>query len=293
METNQMSKQSTVEADVPIPTLVVYGLDEANKPHAACFNASQSELALKAAGLMGMQVITAWPSDRTSLVQALPAGRIFANGRGFVPNVRRDVYEQIVALATAQTHTAAETPQSTQPENATPNSTESPAPIAQPSKPSPRPGSALPRHWHEIQVGQLVIAPDEDARQNGWLLANVVSQDRELCTLRWQAYPRQKMVRRHRFNLGLIYPGPCFAGTQEQPPQLEPTGANPYPRHWDHITPGCLVLARDEAPEGAWWESIVVEANGETITLRWRDYPQLPNVVRYRLNLGLLYSNPR
>ena len=41
------------------PALVVFGRDEALKPHACCFAADEAELAEKAAGLMGMQVLRA------------------------------------------------------------------------------------------------------------------------------------------------------------------------------------------------------------------------------------------
>ena len=40
-------------------------------------------------------------------------------------------------------------------------------------------------------------------------------------------------------------------------------------------------------------EAIVVEANGDMLTLRWRDYPRERRIVRHRLRLGLLYPGPR
>ena len=45
--------------------------------------------------------------------------------------------------------------------------------------------------------------------------------------------------------------------------------------------------------EDGWYEAIVVEANGDMFTLRWRDYPRERRIVRHRLRLGLLYPEPR
>ena len=46
------------------------------------------------------------------------------------------------------------------------------------------------------------------------------------------------------------------------------------------------------SPEG-WYEAIVVEANGDMLTTRWRDYPRERRMVHHRLRLGLLYPGPR
>ncbi len=37
-----------------------------------------------------------------------------------------------------------------------------------------------------------------------------------------------------------------------------------------------------------WWESLVLCVNGETFTLKWRDYPRERTFVRRRTELALL-----
>ena len=47
---------------------------------------------------------------------------------------------------------------------------------------------------------------------------------------------------------------------------------------WDAIKVGSVVLAQDASDEPGWWEAVVtsIGPDGETLTLRWRDYPKLP-----------------
>ena len=48
--------------------------------------------------------------------------------------------------------------------------------------------------------------------------------------------------------------------------------------------------------DSCWWEAIPTDQTGDTFSLKWRDFPDMPkiawpNVARHRLSLGLLYSN--
>ena len=64
------------------------------------------------------------------------------------------------------------------------------------------------------------------------------------------------------------------------------------PRDWRSIGPGDLALAQ-EGPEDGWYAVIAVEANGDMMTLRWRDYPKVRSFVRHRNCLALLYPGPK
>jgi hypothetical protein len=67
-----------------------------------------------------------------------------------------------------------------------------------------------------------------------------------------------------------------------------PGGSAPHlPPNWQAIGLGDLVVAQESLEDG-WYEAIVVEANGDMFTLRWRDYPRERRIVRHRLRLGLL-----
>jgi hypothetical protein len=78
------------------PELIVLGRDEAGKPQAARFPASQSDLATKAAKAMNLVVGKADGPALAELADKLPTGRLYATGRGFVPPVRRNLYDKIV-----------------------------------------------------------------------------------------------------------------------------------------------------------------------------------------------------
>ena len=52
-------------------------------------------------------------------------------------------------------------------------------------------------------------------------------------------------------------------------------------------------LSQTESREEGWYEAIVVEADGDMLTLRWRDYPRERRIVRHRLRLGLLYPRAK
>ena len=65
--------------------------------------------------------------------------------------------------------------------------------------------------------------------------------------------------------------------------------ARGLPRSWHDIGPGHLVIAQ-ESPDYGWREAIVVERKDETFTLRYRDYPHLPQFVRHRAAIALMYA---
>ena len=63
--------------------------------------------------------------------------------------------------------------------------------------------------------------------------------------------------------------------------------ARGLPRSWDEIGPGHLVIAQ-ESLEYGWWEAVVLDRNGDSLTLQYRDYPHLPKFVRHRSGIALM-----
>ena len=59
------------------------------------------------------------------------------------------------------------------------------------------------------------------------------------------------------------------------------------PCGWADVDVGSLVLATEGTGDG-WWECLVLEAEAELFTLKWRDWPDLPRFVRRRWQLALL-----
>ncbi len=71
--------------------------------------------------------------------------------------------------------------------------------------------------------------------------------------------------------------------SDEQPTQY-------FPATWDDIAVGQLVIAHESAFAG-WWEAIVLAREGDMLTLKWRDYPRQPHVVRHAATVALLKPN--
>jgi hypothetical protein len=79
------------------PILVVYGIDPEGKPRAARFAKRDTELAMKAAGLVGFRAV--WIDDAAgrAIAEALPNGNVFAPSNGFIRRVRQSVFERLSA----------------------------------------------------------------------------------------------------------------------------------------------------------------------------------------------------
>lgn len=61
----------------------------------------------------------------------------------------------------------------------------------------------------------------------------------------------------------------------------------PKPRDPAEIGLGSVVLAH-ESPDEGWWEAEVIGINGRVFSLRWRDYPTQPTILRKATELALL-----
>jgi len=269
-------KEPTLAMRCPSP-LVLFGIDNSGKPKAARFRKEYAGLAIKAAGQLQLTVLASSDPKVAEIVGRLPVGKVHATGRAFVPFIRRDLYDKLVAAA------ANGDDHSTGPSNGSSSA---------PSN-SPPGGSAphLPPDWRSISVGDLVVA--NDSREYGWYEAIVVEQNGDMFTLRWRDYPRERRVVRHRFRLGLLYPGITSTADKGkstkasgQSKHAQPVAPNPgnngqsLPNHWDEIDINHLVLARDDSQWGAWWEAMPVEKAGDVFKLRWRD--------KYAADVGLI-----
>jgi hypothetical protein len=158
--------------------LIVMGYDEHHKPCAARFTGADPDLVAKAAKLMDLEVREASSEDLAAVAKKLPVGRLYGNGRGFVPNIRQDLYsEVVVALSEDVAHPEPET-----------------MPVT----------SGLPRTWDEIAAGHLVIAQETLAL--GWWEAIVIGRKDDMFTLRFRDYPKIPKFVRHRSAIALMSP---------------------------------------------------------------------------------------
>ena len=138
------AKDPTLAMRCPSP-LVLFGIDNRGKPKGARFGKEHASLAMKAATQLQLNVLASNDDPKVAEIAArLPVGRVHATGRTFVPFIRRDLYDKLVAAA------ANGNAQSTSP----PNGSSSGASGSTPGGSAPH----LPRDWQAIGVGDLVLA---------------------------------------------------------------------------------------------------------------------------------------
>ena len=170
-------------------SVIVFGVDDHDKPRAAVFRGKTADAARKAADQMKLRALAATTAEAQAIVAKLPAGRIQPDGQGFVPYVRRDLYDQVVVIADGLP-----TPQAAAADNRSPASNDPP-----PGKTAP----GLPRTWDDIATGHVVIAQDDDADE-GWWEAVVLDRKNDVLTLRWRDYPKYKPFTRHVSAVALL-----------------------------------------------------------------------------------------
>jgi hypothetical protein len=155
--------------------IVLYGYDEDNKPRAARFdNVTNQELLSKAADAMALTQCKVATATLSEIAKKLPAGRLYSNGRGFVPHVRSNLYESLITeLNTNSAH------------------------LVQSVR-------GFPASWDTIDVGHLVIAQeDSDA---GWWEAVVLEKHNDMLTLQFRDFPKIPTIVRHRSAVALLNP---------------------------------------------------------------------------------------
>jgi hypothetical protein len=241
------SKRSPVAPTANGPGLIVLGFDDQQKPRGARFDDGKPDLVVKAADLMGFKVYKTSNPDVAAIAKKLPIGRLYANGRGFVPNIRRELYSDLVVALAGK------------PQQAVASSAD--------DKDSLPVGRGLPRTWEEVGPGHLVVA--QESLGYGWWEAIVLDRKDDTFGLRYRDYPHLPRFIRHRSAIGLMYPA-----DDEQSS--------------DEIASGQLVIAHESADDG-WWEAIVIDRKADKFTLRFRDFPDQPKLVRHRSAIALLY----
>jgi hypothetical protein len=178
-----VTKSSAVPATAATPPLIVLGFDEQQKPRGARFIDTKPDLVTKAADLMGFKVYETSPPDVAEYAKKLPLGRLYANGRGFVPNIRQSLYSDLVVVLGQE-------PQATLSKTGDKD-----------SLPAAR---GLPRSWDEIGPGHLVIA--QEALEYGWWEAIVLDRQGDTFILQYRDYPHLPKFVRHRSGIAMMSP---------------------------------------------------------------------------------------
>lgn len=197
------SKAATVES----PAIIVFGTDDAGKPHASSFVQSEVDLARKAATLMGMRVLVVDTEADQSVAARVPKGRVFASGRAFTPFVKAPLFAELTAL-----HGGLEPePTASQPD------AKPAAAKAKGTGPVPSNGVVIkqPKNWSDIRVGTIVLAT-APPRHLEWFECVVVAVDADQVTLRFCDWPDEPNFDRLVGDVALMHP------KREPAPPVEP-----------------------------------------------------------------------
>jgi hypothetical protein len=162
---------------ITVKSYILFGADEYAKPRAAKFATEDRGLLAKAAEAMHLRLVEVTDPDVAEIAASLPAGRLHANGKGLVPYVKGDVYNELMCATLA-----------TEPPRLTPD-------------PAPK---DLPRTWDDLAPGHLVIA--KESLEMGWWEAIVIERTGDMITVRYRDYPQYPPMVRHRSVIALISP---------------------------------------------------------------------------------------
>lgn len=180
-----------------VPILVVLGLDIGGKSHASRFAEPDAPFLQRAAELMGFHVIRVPPENDElhAVAEGLPAGKIFATGRAFVPFVARPAFDKLATLVEGgvtieQRATSGAAPVYPLADMYT---TEAIATA-----------DAL---WAKVEVGSVVLAAQPDEYGPSWWESVVVAINGDDLTLRWIDPPPDEPFHASRRNVALRHPG--------------------------------------------------------------------------------------
>jgi hypothetical protein len=176
-----VTKRSAAPAANGAATLIVLGFDDEQKPRGARFVDAEPDLVTKAADAMGFKVYEASSEDVAEIAKKLPLGRLYANGRGFVPNIRQSLYSDLVVVLGQEPDAALSR-----------NGNGLPAALG------------LPGSWDEIAAGHLVIA--QEALEYGWWEAIVLDRQGDSFILQYRDYPHLPKFVRHRSGIAMMSP---------------------------------------------------------------------------------------
>jgi hypothetical protein len=187
--------------------LFVYGLDEAGKPKGARFPATEAERVRPVATAMNLRCSQAGSDETTSPGMKLPVGRIYARGKAFIPNIKRDLYDKLVAaLAPAGDENNHSQVEGTATSLAASNGGAAQSP-ADTGAILPPLASGLPQNWESIAAGNMVLI--DAGPGEGWWEAIVIGREDAILTLRYRDFPKLPKFQRHVSTVALINPRPA------------------------------------------------------------------------------------
>ena len=184
----------TKKLDKPIEKsepLFIVGLDDKAKARGGRFTEVDDRVVNTALDMKLVAVIRA-SSAFAAAAQKLPAGRLYASGKWFIPNIKEALHDELFAIL----RTPGDSSEALQVRRTeTSDAIKCVSPIT----------AGLPRDWEEIEVGHLVLA--HAGYEDGWWESIVVSRVDSILTLRYRDAPKVPAFQRHLSTVALINPG--------------------------------------------------------------------------------------
>jgi hypothetical protein len=202
-------KEETTAAAFANSPVFAFGLDENGKPRGARFSQGLNDQIVSAALDMNCRVIQNHSAALTALGMKLPVGRVYASGKAFIPNIRRDLYDKLEAARQQPPEEVGGVipvslfKEPSEPPSAAGEPKDKAATVACASPMA----SGLPKSWETIASGHMVLAFEGPGE--GWWEAVVVHREEEILTLRYRDYPKVPNFQRHITTVALINPGPA------------------------------------------------------------------------------------
>jgi hypothetical protein len=184
-----MTKKSNQKQTDIRTQLIVYGEDDTGKPRGARFPSTEKESLLPVAEALKFTVLEAQSEELAALGAKLPVGRIYARGKSFIPNIRRDLYDKIHAEAADLPRTDGGTASSAA-DTATATAT-----LA----------SGLPQDWQSIAAGHMLLV--HESPEEGWWEAIVIARENDILTLRYRDFPKVPKFQCHVSTIAMLNPG--------------------------------------------------------------------------------------
>lgn len=191
--------------DQPAPAVVLFGLDDRGKAHAAWFAEDHAAAGAAAAEAMGMFALPVEDDAVRALAGQVPQGKIFASGKAFVPFVKASLFDALVMHLPEDQRDRARQPVRVS-GKAAGNSyaVASGAVDGGGSAPAGTPHD-LPDDWSKIKVGSVVLA--SEGREDGWYEADVLEAlPGNRFKLRWHDWPDLPKFERTLTEIALLHP---------------------------------------------------------------------------------------
>jgi hypothetical protein len=161
--------------------IVLFGLSEDGKPQAGIFPEAQASLAKKAAKELRLEALNVSAAELASFGTKIPAGKLYANRRSFIPNVRKDLHQKLVEFAKG-------------------GSADSSRGGSSGSPPLP-PSAGIPKNWESVAPGHQILV--QSSLPDGWWESIVLKREGEILTVRFRDYPKEAPFTVHLSQIAL------------------------------------------------------------------------------------------